>query len=126
VDGSLGERPVNEPGRGNVRADREPLQELVDSWTEQGVLDSQGRFTMRSDLALQKLRESQLGDPYVYALALFRAIVASGARRVEVDWDLDDLWWNFDGPGLETKLLRRADLPAAFGTAVAKKTWVAA
>jgi hypothetical protein len=107
-------------------ADREPLQELVDSWTEQGVLDSQGRFTMRSDLALQKLRESQLGDPYVYALALFRAIVASGARRVEVDWDLDDLWWNFDGPGLETKLLRRADLPAAFGTAVAKKTWVAA
>lgn len=76
------------------------LEGLVREWAAQGVLDSQGRFTLRADRAISKLRRSQLGDPHAYALAFFRAIVISGARRVEMRWDLDDLWWKFDGPGL--------------------------
>lgn len=78
----------------------QPLQGLMDELKAEGVFDQDGRFTVRSDAALRKLRQSCLGDPSVYAVALFRAIVCSGARSVSVDWSLENLSLAFDGPGL--------------------------
>lgn len=86
---------------------------LVRKLADQGVLDSQGNFRMRSAEGLRKLRDSPIGDPYNYALALYRAMVSSGARTINVTWDLDELCWDFDGPGLPTIEKLRFQMPSA-------------
>lgn len=76
------------------------LEHLIQEFGREGILDSQGYFTVQSQAALRKLRDSSLGNPHNYTLALFRAIVLSGAHKVSVTWDLDDFRLDFDGPGL--------------------------
>ena len=76
------------------------IDDLICDFQSAGVLDSEGRFTVSSQQAVQKLKDSQLGDPHVYALAVYRAMILSGARKVHLTWDVDDLWMDYDGPGL--------------------------
>ena len=56
--------------------------DLFDELRAGGRLDSQGKFTLAGEKALDKLRRFQLKDPSHYLLFALRAAVAGGASRV--------------------------------------------
>lgn len=57
------------------------------------------RFTIDRGLAREKLARFRLSEPHQYVTELLQAAVASGATRVDVDLDADDVWIRFDGRG---------------------------
>ncbi len=56
--------------------------------------------------AIQKLREYQLANPISWILESIRAAVASGATRIDLQGDSNDIWLRWNGPAWE-----RAHLP---------------
>ncbi len=56
--------------------------------------------------AIQKLRDYQLTNPILWILESIRAAVASGATRVDLQGDSNDIWLRWNGPAWQ-----RAHLP---------------
>ncbi|MCA9661410.1 MAG: hypothetical protein KC486_23930 [Myxococcales bacterium] len=73
------------------------FDELVADLRADGVVDSQGRFTLDPAKAREKMRRFQLADPRRYVLELVQAARLRGATRIEFRIDADDMWMRFDG-----------------------------
>lgn len=73
----------------------------VDSFLEglqrDGDFESIGRFTLDPAKAREKLQKFQLVEPHAYPVHLVAAAVASGATRIDLQVDADDLRLDFDG-----------------------------
>lgn len=73
----------------------------MDSFLERlqsdGDRDSIGRFTLDPAKAREKLQKFQLVEPHAYPVHLVAAAVASGATRIDLHLDADDLRLDFDG-----------------------------
>lgn len=61
-------------------------EELLDELRAAGRVDSQGKFTLAGEQALEKLRRFQLKDPSQYLLFALRAAVAAGATALDIDF----------------------------------------
>lgn len=61
---------------------------------------ARGRIKVDARKALDKLRDHMLVDPHLWACEIARVAVALGATRLDVDWDTDDLVFEFDGRAL--------------------------
>lgn len=62
-----------------------------------GVQVAAGRLRVDAARAIAKLREYQLEDKTAWVLEAVRAAVASGATRVEVQGDANDVWISWEG-----------------------------
>ncbi len=73
----------------------------VDSFLEglqrDGDFESIGRFTLDPAKAREKLQKFQLVEPHAYPVHLVAAAVASGASRIDLQLDADDLRLDCDG-----------------------------
>jgi hypothetical protein len=77
--------------------------------TPPGPRLSIGRIRVDAARAIAKLRDYQLVDRRTWVLEAIRAAIASGARRVVLDGDANDVWLAWDGEPWPT-----AVLPALF------------
>ncbi|MBI3926328.1 MAG: hypothetical protein HY319_12375 [Armatimonadetes bacterium] len=68
-----------------------------------GTLDSSGRFTLRLEQALPRLRHYRLPGARLYPLKLAQAAIASGARRLRASIDAFGVVLEHDGEPLEPK-----------------------
>jgi hypothetical protein len=59
---------------------------------------SVGRLRVDAAKAIAKLREYQLVDRTAWVLEAIRAAVASGATRIDLRGDANDVWLSWDGP----------------------------
>ncbi|MFO0736578.1 MAG: hypothetical protein U0270_11900 [Labilithrix sp.] len=62
-----------------------------------GGVIARGRIKVDARKALDKLRDHMLVDPHLWACEIARVAVALGATRLDVDWDADDIVFDFDG-----------------------------
>lgn len=87
-------------------------KDLEAALREGGEKVSEGRFRIDAARALQRLRDFRFADPAHWVLEVLRAAVASGAKRVQVRTDADDVEVSFDGrafpPDAMKELLDRA------------------
>lgn len=72
-----------------------------------GTQVSQGRLRVDAARALKKLREYQLADPAAWVLEGIRAAVASGATKIELRGDSNDIWLGWHGTPWDSELLPR-------------------
>ncbi|MCA9620713.1 MAG: hypothetical protein KC731_16935, partial [Myxococcales bacterium] len=72
-----------------------------------GKLIASGQFRVDAARAVEKLREHQLVDLHHYTHELARAAVASGAPRIDLDYDADDVHLVFAGEPLAPGSLER-------------------
>jgi len=75
----------------------ELIGELIGELRGEGVVDSEGRFTLDPAKAREKMRRFQLADPRRYVLELVQAAHLRGATKIDVRIDADDMWMRFDG-----------------------------
>lgn len=75
----------------------EPMDSLLEELQSDGDFESIGRFTLDPAKAREKLQKFQLVEPHTYPVHLIAAAVASGATRVDLHLDADDLKLDFDG-----------------------------
>lgn len=68
-----------------------------------------GRIRVDATRALAKLRAYRLSDPTAWITEAIRAAVASGATRIALDGDADDVWLRWQGPAWPA-----GELPALF------------
>ncbi|MBX3232307.1 MAG: hypothetical protein KIT84_22030 [Labilithrix sp.] len=69
---------------------------------------ARGRIKVDARKALDKLRDHMLVDPYLWVCEIARVAVALGATRLDVDWDSDELFLDFDGRGLAPDAIAHA------------------
>ncbi len=86
--------------------DRHDLSTLLDSLTQEGILDSQGGFTLDPGKILKKVQEFKFARPHQYLLCLYRGAVLGEASRIDVRVDADDLVLSFPGAALEAQQIR--------------------
>lgn len=70
-----------------------------------GPMLGTGRIRVDAARAIAKLRDYQLIDRRTWILEAIRAAVASGARRITVRGDADDVWLTWDGEPWPTEVL---------------------
>src|SRR5690606_38543067 len=70
---------------------------LMSSLRADGVVDSEGRFTLDREQARSKMQRFQLADARLYVLELVQAAVLRGATAIRFDIDADDMRMRFDG-----------------------------
>jgi len=75
----------------------ELIGELIGELRGEGVVDSEGRFTLDPAKAREKMRRFQLADPRRYVLELVQAAHLRGATRIDFRIDADDMRMRFDG-----------------------------
>ena len=68
---------------------------------------STGRLRVDAGRAIAKLREYQLADRSAWILEAIRAAVASGATRIELSGDANDVWLGWTGPAWPADVLPR-------------------
>jgi hypothetical protein len=68
---------------------------------------SRGKIRVDARRAVEKLREHLLVDLHHYPLEIVRAAVASGAERIDVRHDADDLWLSWDRSAMSPAVLPR-------------------
>lgn len=73
------------------------LSELAAALRADGVLDSEGRFTLDRAEARAKMQKFQLADARRYVLELVQAALLRGASALEFHVDADDMILRFDG-----------------------------
>jgi hypothetical protein len=73
------------------------LDELMAGLRAEGVVDSEGRFTLDRDQARSKMQRFQLADARLYVLELVQAAVLRDATSMRFDIDADDMRMRFDG-----------------------------
>lgn len=86
--------------------ERHDLSTLLDSLTQEGILDSHGGFTLDPGKILKKVQEFKFARSHQYLLCLYRGAVLGEATRIEVRVDADDLVLSFPGPALEAQQIR--------------------
>lgn len=74
-------------------------QELIDLICDGAVLVRQGAFTLAVEKAQEKLKKFQLPDPRYYITQVLQALLASGAKRIQVKTENLTVKISFDGPG---------------------------
>lgn len=75
----------------------ELIGSLIGELRGEGVVDSEGRFTLDPAKAREKMRRFQLADPRRYVLELVQAAHLRGATAIDFRIDADDMWMRFDG-----------------------------
>jgi len=83
---------------GDAGAELSLADQLIAGLADDGVKESQGKFTLDRDVAREKMREFQLADPAAYVLELVQAAVAKGAEHLDFAIDSADMRLWFDGP----------------------------
>jgi len=81
------------------------LEDLVSGLCQEGIVDSSGRFTLDRSRALEKMRQFQLPNPYVYCLKWLQAAVAGGATHFHWNSDPKRVQVHMVGLSLEPELL---------------------
>ncbi len=72
-----------------------------------------GHIKVDARRARAKLREHLLVDLHLYALEIARSAVASGARRIDLRYDADDVVITWDGRPFDGEILERAPRSSA-------------
>jgi hypothetical protein len=73
------------------------LDELMTNLRADGVVDSQGRFTLDREQARSKMQRFALADARLYVLELVQGAVLRDATAIRFDIDADDMRMRFDG-----------------------------
>ena len=68
---------------------------------------ARGKIRVDARKAIAKLREHLLVDLHDYLLEVARAAVASGAKRVDVYYDADDVWLSWNGKPIAPQTVTR-------------------
>lgn len=113
VDVGVAEAPAQAvEGTGQASAADRYVAQLA----AEGVIDSDGTFTLDRAAAFTKLQEHRFREPEEFVLSLVRCAVARGATAIKVDVDTDDLRVTFDGRGFALSDYEQL-YPSAFGAA---------
>ncbi len=80
------------------RSEDAALAAVIDDSRAGAESVERGHFRLDWERALDKIKRFQLTDAHRYVLELVQAAVASGATRIDVTTDSDDVILDFDGP----------------------------